>query len=185
MAVLWRCARQGCFGMAICSPAKSLVWWAEGWLWTSSISGQALLKREQGSSTGWLLQTTGIIADLYITFARPVWVPYVLPWPRQETDGEILSKTDNFTCLTGTKQAWPCFLDFFFFLFLYLYTWICMWIWMSPVTWTLEKADPGEDLRPGLLLLQFQTATSGDWVCSSQLSCNMRRASQDGFEVPY
>lgn len=73
----------------------------------------------------------------------------------------------------------------FFFLFLYLYTWICMWIWMSPVTWTLEKADPEEDLRPGLPLLQFQTATSGDWVCSSQPSGNMRRAWQDGFEVPY
>lgn len=143
MAVLWRCARQGCFGMAICSPAKSLVWWAEGWLWTSSISGQALLKREQGSSTGWLLQTTGIIADLYITFARPVWVPYVLPWPRQETDGEILSKTDNFTCLTGTKQAWPCFLDFFFFPF-FVFIHLNMYVNMD-VTCNLNsgKGRPG------------------------------------------
>lgn len=161
MAVLWRSARQGCFGIAVCSLAKSLVWWAEGLLWIVPISGQALLKREHGSSTGWLLQTTGFIADLHITFARAVLVPYVLPWTRQETEmGRSWAKlTASFAWLELNKSGHVFLILFCFVFFVFIH------LKDMPVTWTLEKADPGEDPRSGLPLLQFQTATSGDWVC--------------------
>lgn len=98
VAVLWRCARQGCFGMRVCSPAKSLLWWAEGGVWTVPISGQALLKTEQRYCTGWLLQSTGFIADLHITFARPVC--YLGQDKIQRWGGP--EQTDSLTCLTGT-----------------------------------------------------------------------------------
>lgn len=76
-----------CFGMGVCSPAKSLVRWAEAWLWTVPVSGQVLLKQRTGIFC-WVAFTNHrvSIADLHFTFARPVWVPCVLPWPRQEMD---------------------------------------------------------------------------------------------------
>lgn len=179
MAVLWKCVIQGCFGMGVCSSAESLVWWSEGWLWTVPISGQAFLEEYPCSVFGWLLQTTGFTADLHVTFARPVWVPCVLPWSKQETEmGRSWAKLASLAWLEFNKPGHVFLIFFFSFVFIHLNG--------TPVTWTLEEADPGEDLRSGLPLLRFQTATSGDWrVCASQLSGNMRRAWQDGIGVPY
>lgn len=153
VAVLWRCARQGCFGMRVCSPAKSLLWWAEGWFWTVPISGQALLKTEQRYCTGWLLQSTGFIADLH-----HLCQACVLPWSRQDTEmgrswANWQPHLSDWNLTSLATFSW----FFFFNIFVHLND--------TLVTWTLEKADPGEDPRPGLPLLQFQTATSGDWVC--------------------
>lgn len=72
-------------------PAKSLVSWAEGWLWAVLTSGQAVLTREQGYSGRRFLHATGC---LLLTFPSPLpplhGCFYALPWIRQKSGGEFL-----------------------------------------------------------------------------------------------
>lgn len=82
-------------------PTKSLALWAEGWLWTERVRGQALLNKEQGYSW-WLLHTTGCIL---LTFPSPLPCPrgrlFALPWTRQKAEVEssfileVLSKSSS------------------------------------------------------------------------------------------
>lgn len=100
MALLWGCARQRCFGMGVSSLATCLMgrrlaldcsYW-----WPGSL-------KERTGIFYWVAFTNHrvSIADFYLGQACVGALCVTLAKTRNR-DGQVLSKTNSFTCLTGT-----------------------------------------------------------------------------------
>lgn len=149
-AVLQRLPRQGCFGMGCSSPSQVTGLVGTGLAWAVHIGGQALKNRnvlrdgfytpQCWPSRHLCCACTGAFRHYLGQVKKQVGSSFTL---------EVLSKTNSLTAWPKLNKPGQAFLNFIF---------ICLND--TPVTWTLEKTDPGEELRSSLPLLQFQIAPS-------------------------